>query len=259
MRRKVIVGNWKMNKSPEEAVKFIQEFIPLVKDTDVEVGICAPYVDLKDLVEATKGTNVKIGAQNMHWAESGTYTGEISGYMLKAIGVHYVILGHSERRQNMGETSEMVNKKLKTALEIGLHPIVCVGETREERDNDKTEEVIAKQLVESLDGITKEQVSKVILAYEPVWAISSGLASQKSGENRAATNEDANNGVKLIRNEIAKLYGDSIAEEIIIQYGGSMKSSNTKELNNMSDIDGGLVGGASTEPVEFSKTIHYNS
>ena len=195
----------------------------------------------------------------MHWADSGTYTGEISGNMLKAIGAHYVILGHSERRQHMLETDEMINKKLKAALKVHLHPIVCVGETREERDNNKTEEVISKQLIEALRDITKEQMIQVILAYEPIWAISSGLESQQSGENRAATSIDANDGAKLIRKEIAKLYGNEIAEEIIIQYGGSMKSSNTKELNNMPDIDGGLVGGASTDPIEFSKTIHYNS
>ena len=248
MRRKVIAGNWKMNKNPKEAIEFMKEFIPLVKDTEHEVIICAPAVDLKDLVEVTKGTNVKIGAENMHWEESGAYTGEISGAMLKAMGVSYVIIGHSERRQYFAETDETVNKKVKAAFANELSPIVCVGETLEQKEEGKTQEIITNQTRLALEGLTQDQVEHTIIAYEPIWAIGTG---------KTATSEDANNSIKAIRDEIDKIYGQNVAQRVIIQYGGSVKSSNAKELFTTSDIDGGLVGGASLKPEEFSKIVIY--
>ena len=258
MRRKIIAGNWKMNKLPNEAIDFIQELTPLVKGADTEVILFVPYTNLFYSLMHAQGTNIKIGAQNMHWEDSGTFTGEISGPMLKAIGVEYVIVGHSDRRLLFGETSEITNKKLKAALRNELKPILCIGETREERDSNKTEEVVSEQLKVGLEGLSQEEVAKVIFAYEPVWAISSGAAAQKAGENRTASKEDANDAIKMIRGKIAELYGNEVADKSIIQYGGSMKSSNAKELNNMSDIDGGLVGGASLEAEEFSKIVNYN-
>ena len=195
-----------------------------------------------------QGTNIKIGAQNMHFAETGAYTGEVSGKMLKSIGVEYVIIGHSERRQYYNETDESVNKKIKAAFENELKPIVCVGETLEEREAGKTEERITSQTRLALEGLSNEQVKNTIIAYEPIWAIGTG---------KTATSEDANNSIKAIRAEIRKIYGEEVAEEVIIQYGGSVKSSNAKELFSTSDIDGGLVGGASLKPEEFSKIVNY--
>ncbi len=247
MRRKVIAGNWKMNKTPEEAKQFMEEFVPLVKDTENEVVICAPFIDLKCLAKHFKGTNVKIGAQNMHWEESGAYTGEISGSMLKSIGVEYVIIGHSERRQYFAETDETVNKKIKAAFANELKPIVCVGETLEQREEGKTEDIITTQTRLALDGLTPEQVENTIIAYEPIWAIGTG---------KTATSDDANNSIKSIREEICKIYGQNTAQRVIIQYGGSVKSTNARELFTTSDIDGGLVGGASLKPDEFAKIVN---
>ena len=249
MRRKVIAGNWKMNMLPNEAIKFIEEFAPLVKDTKAEVILCVPYIDLFYALLNAQETNIKIGAQNMHFEESGAYTGEVSGKMLKSIGVEYVIIGHSERRQYFSETDETVNKKIKAAFEYGLKPIVCVGENLEQREKGVTEEIITKQTELALDGLSKDQVKNTIIAYEPIWAIGTG---------KTATSEDANNSVKAIREKIAKLYGKEVAEEVIIQYGGSVKSSNAAELFSTSDIDGGLVGGASLKPEEFAKIVNYN-
>lgn len=249
MRRKVIAGNWKMNMLPNEAIEYIQAFEPMVKDAEAEVILCVPYVDLFYCLMNAQGTNIKIGAQNMHFAENGAYTGEVSPKMLKSIGVEYVIIGHSERRAYYGETDETVNKKIKAAFENELKPIVCVGESLEEREAGKTEEIITNQTRLALDGLTKEQVKGTIIAYEPIWAIGTG---------KTATSEDANNSIKAIRSEIAKIYGEDVSEEVIIQYGGSVKSSNAKELFETSDIDGGLVGGASLKPEEFSKIVKYN-
>ena len=249
MRRKVIAGNWKMNMLPNEAIDYINKFDPLVKDADAEVVLCVPYTDLFYCLLNSQGTNIKIGAQNMHYEENGAYTGEVAPEMLRAIGVEYVIIGHSERRQYYNETDEAVNKKIKAALAKDLKPIVCVGETLEEREAGQTEEKITKQTRLALEGLLGDEVKKVIIAYEPIWAIGTG---------KTATSEDANNSVKCIRAEIAKLYGEDVAEEVIIQYGGSVKSSNAKELFETSDIDGGLVGGASLKPDEFSKIVNYN-
>ena len=238
-----------MNMFPGEAIEFITELTPLVKDTNNEVILCVPYTDLFYALLTAQGTNIKIGAQNMHFEESGAYTGEISGKMLKAINVEYVIIGHSERRQYFNETDGTVNKKVKSAFVNGLKPIVCVGETLEERESGKTAEIITKQTELALEGLTNEQVKNTIIAYEPIWAIGTG---------KTATSEDANNSIKEIRNKIAKIYGTEVAEEVIIQYGGSVKSTNAKELFSTSDIDGGLVGGASLKAEEFSKIVNFD-
>lgn len=248
MRRKVIAGNWKMNMLPNEAIGFIEELAPLVKDTENEVILCVPYTDLFYALLTAQNTNIKIGAQNMHFEESGAYTGEVSGKMLKSINVEYVIIGHSERRQYFNETDETVNKKIKAAFQYDLKPIVCVGETLEQKEAGKTEEIITKQTELALEGLTQEQVKNTIIAYEPIWAIGTG---------KTATKEDANNSIKAIRNKIVEIYGQMVADEVIIQYGGSVKSTNAKELFEMSDIDGGLVGGASLKAEEFSKIVEF--
>ena len=248
MRRKVIAGNWKMNMLPNEAIKFIEDFAPMVKDAESEVILCVPYTDLFYALLTSQNTNIKIGAQNMHWEEKGAFTGEVSGKMLKSIGVEYVIIGHSERRQYFAETDETVNKKIKAAFENDLKPIVCVGESLEQKEDGKTEEVITCQTRLALDGLSNEQVKNTIIAYEPIWAIGTG---------KTATKEDANNSIKAIRKEIEKIYGKDVAECVIIQYGGSVKSTNAKELFTTSDIDGALVGGASLKPEEFEKIVNY--
>ena len=246
MRKKVIAGNWKMNMLPDEAIAFIEQIAPMVKDTKNEVILCVPYTDLFYSLLNAQNTNIKIGAQNMHWEEKGAYTGEVSGKMLKSIGVEYVIIGHSERRQYFAETDETVNKKVKAALANELKPIVCVGETLEQREAGTAEEIITKQTELALEGLSKEQVKATILAYEPIWAIGTG---------KTATSEDANNSIKAIRNKVAEIYGQEIADEVIILYGGSVKAENAKELFSTSDIDGGLVGGASLKVDEFSKIV----
>ena len=248
MRRKVIAGNWKMNMLPNETIQFIEDLAPLVKNTEHEVILCVPYTDLFYALLTAQNTNIKIGAQNMHFAESGAYTGEVSGKMLKSINVEYVIIGHSERRQYFNETDETVNKKVKAAFENGLKPIVCVGETLEQREAGKVEEIITNQTELALEGLTNEQVENTIIAYEPIWAIGTG---------KTATKEDANNAIKAIRKKIAEIYGQNVADGVIIQYGGSVKSSNAKELFSMSDIDGALVGGASLKADEFSKIVEF--
>ena len=235
--------------APNKAIEFIEGIAPLVKNSEAEIILCVPYTDLFYSLLTAQNTNIKIGAQNMHWEESGAYTGEVSGEMLKCIGVEYVIIGHSERRQYFNETDETVNKKVKAALRNDLKPIVCVGETLEQREAGKTEEVITSQTKLALEGLTEEQVQNTIIAYEPIWAIGTG---------KTATAEDANNSIKDIRNEIRKNYGQNIAENVIIQYGGSVKASNAKELFSTSDIDGGLVGGASLKVEEFANIVNYN-
>lgn len=248
MRKKVIAGNWKMNMLPDETIKFIDELAPLVKNTKNEVILCVPYTDLFYALLTAQNTNIKIGAQNMHWEEKGAFTGEVSGKMLKSIGVEYVIIGHSERRQYFAETDSTVNKKIKVAFANELKPIVCVGESLEQREAGKTEEIITSQTHLALEGLSKEQVKNTIIAYEPIWAIGTG---------KTATSEDANNSIKAIRNEIEKIYGKEVSDEVTIQYGGSVKSTNAKELFNTSDIDGGLVGGASLKVEEFEKIVNY--
>ena len=248
MRRKVIAGNWKMNKSPKDVEEFMERFPGLVSDTENEVILCVPFIDLCKAVKLSKGTNVKIGAQNMHFKDSGAYTGEISPKMLNDLNVEYVIIGHSERREYFNETDETVNLKIKAALTHDLKPIVCVGETLEQREAGITKEFVTGQVRNALKEITEDELKKIIIAYEPIWAIGTG---------KTASKEDANEVCKWMREELRALYGD-VADEIIIQYGGSVKSSNAKDLFEMSDIDGGLVGGASLEPEEFSKIVKYN-
>ncbi len=248
MRKKIIAGNWKMNMLPGETIEFINELAPLVKNTENEVILCVPYTDLFYAILTAQGTNIKIGAQNMHYEEKGAYTGEVSAQMLKAINVEYVIIGHSERRQYYNETDETVNKKIKSAFANNLKPIVCVGETLEEREEGKTAEIITKQTELALNGLKNDEVENIIIAYEPIWAIGTG---------KTATSDDANNSIKEIRNKIAQIYGQNVASRVIIQYGGSVKSTNAKELFSMSDIDGGLVGGASLKAEEFSKIVNF--
>ena len=249
MRKKVIAGNWKMNMLPNEAISCIDKLAELVKDTENEVILCVPYTDLFYALLTAQNTNIKIGAQNMHFEEKGAYTGEVSGPMLKSIGVEYVIIGHSERRQYFAETDETVNQKVKAAHKYELKPIVCVGETLEQKEAGETTEVITSQTRLALEGLSKEQVEGTIIAYEPIWAIGTG---------KTATSEDANNSIKEIRKEIAKNYGQEVADRVIIQYGGSVKSGSAKELFTTSDIDGGLVGGASLKADEFAKIVNFD-
>ncbi len=244
MRKKVIAGNWKMNKLPNEAISFIEELTELVKNTQNEVIICAPFTDLFYSLLTAQNTNIKIGAQNMHWEENGAYTGEVSPQMLKCIGVEYVILGHSERRQYFAETDETVNKKVKAAHDVGLKPIVCVGESLEQRESGNAKNVVTNQIKESLKDLNNEQMINTIIAYEPIWAIGTG---------KTATKEDANETIKWIREEVKNMYGNDVAEQVIIQYGGSVKPGNAKELFEMPDIDGALVGGASLKASDFSE------
>ncbi len=249
MRKKVIAGNWKMNMLPDETIKMIEELAPLVEGAQSEVILCVPFTDLFYALLTAQNTNIKIGAQNMHWEENGAYTGEVSAKMLKSIGVEYVILGHSERRQYFNETDETVNKKLKKAFEVGLNPILCVGETLEEREAGKANEIVTNQIRKAFEGITNVQATKTIIAYEPIWAIGTG---------KTATAEDANNMIYNIRQEMSNLYGQMTAQRVIIQYGGSVKASNCKELFSTSDIDGALVGGASLNADEFAKIVNYD-
>lgn len=247
-RRAVIAGNWKMNKNRAEAKALITELLPLVKEAGCEVVICTPYTNLETALALTEGSNVKVGAENCHWAESGAFTGEISAPMLKELGVQYVIIGHSERRQYFGETDETVNKRAAFALENGLIPIICVGETLEQREEGIALSLVADQTRKALEGFTAQQVAGIVIAYEPVWAIGTG---------KTATKEDANEVIAHIRKTVAEKFGEDAAQKIRIQYGGSMKPANAAELMAMSDIDGGLIGGASLKAEEFSKVVNY--
>ncbi|MBR3249457.1 MAG: triose-phosphate isomerase [Clostridia bacterium] len=249
MRRKVIAGNWKMNLLPNEAIALIENLAPQVKDTKNDVIICVPFTDLFYSLLSVQGTNIKVGAQNMHFEEKGAYTGEVSGEMLKSINVEYVIIGHSERRQYFAETDETVNKKVKAALKYNLKPIICVGETLEQREAGKAEEIITNQTKLALEGLTAEEMENITLAYEPIWAIGTG---------KTATSEDANEAIKAIRGQVRNMLGEKVADEIIILYGGSVNASNAKELFETSDIDGGLVGGASLKADEFAKIVNYD-
>ena len=246
MRRKVIAGNWKMNMLPNEAMNFISGLAPLAKDANCEVILCVPYTDLFYSLLTAQNTKIKIGAQNMHWEEKGAYTGEIAPEMLTSINVEYVIIGHSERRKYFNETDETVNKKIRAAIAHGLKPIVCVGETIKQRELDLTNEVISQQIELALKDIPKEKIENIIIAYEPVWAIGTG---------KVATKEDANNTIKQIREKIRTLYNDEVAQNVTILYGGSVKNENAKELFETSDIDGGLIGGASLKLDEFKEII----
>ena len=245
-RKAIIAGNWKMNKTPSEAKELLTAIIPAVKNADCEVIACVPYVDLSVAIEVTRGSNVKIGAENCHWAESGAFTGEISTGMLKEMGVEYVVVGHSERRQYFGETDETVNKRTKAALSAGLKPIVCVGELLWERECDITEEVIARQIKLDLFDVSKEDVKNTVIAYEPVWAIGTG---------KTATADQAEEVCAFIRATLTKLYDKETADAVTIQYGGSMNDGNADELLSKTNVDGGLIGGASLVAEKFAAIV----
>ncbi len=247
MRKKIIAGNWKMNKTPKEAAEFCKRIKNQVVSDAVEVVFCVPFVDLHSVLEELAGTGIGVGAENMHFAESGAYTGEISADMLKEMGVGYVILGHSERRQYFGETDETVNRKVKKALEAGIVPILCCGETLEQREVGITMEWVRIQIKCGLAGVSAEDVKRVVIAYEPIWAIGTG---------KTATAAQAQEVCCAIRTVLAELYGRKAADEVRIQYGGSVNGKNAAELFAMEDIDGGLVGGASLKE-EFISIVHY--
>ena len=247
MRKPIIAGNWKMHKTIAEALGFVSDIKDRVNNEKVEAVICAPFTLLKDLKEATKGTSIKVGAQNMHFEEKGAFTGEISPLMLKELDMDYVIIGHSERRQYFNETNETVNKKVLKALEVGIDPILCVGETLEEREAGNTKDVCKVQVEKALENVSKEDIAKVVIAYEPIWAIGTG---------KTATSEDANDVIAYIRQVVANLYKD-LANEVRIQYGGSVKPSNVGEIMNQSDIDGALVGGASLEANDYIQLVNF--
>lgn len=246
MRKPIIAGNWKMNKTAAEAVKLIEELKPLVAKAKPEVVVCVPFTDLAAVGKAIEGSKIKLGAQNVAWADKGAFTGEISAEMLKELGVEYVVIGHSERRQYFGETDESVNKRVKQALANGLKPIVCVGETKLEREKNRTKRVLKKQIVEGLAGV--EDFENLVVAYEPVWAIGTGLT---------ATKEDANATIGYIRRIVGNTFGKEVAKNLRIQYGGSMNAGNAKDLMSMRNIDGGLIGGASLKAEDFSKIVNY--
>ncbi|MBE7089006.1 MAG: triose-phosphate isomerase [Clostridiales bacterium] len=246
MRKAFIAGNWKMNMTAASGAALIKELAPLVADASCDVALCVPAILIPAMTEAAKGTNIKIGAENIHWAASGAYTGEISAEMLKEYGVEYAIIGHSERRQYFGETDETVNKRTLTALANGITPIVCVGELLEEREAGVTEKVLDKQLEIGLKDV--EDVSKIVIAYEPVWAIGTG---------KTATDEQAQETIAYIRKKLGELFCPKCAEKVVIQYGGSMNAKNCKGLMAQPDIDGGLIGGASLK-LDFATIVNYD-
>ena len=248
MRKKIIAGNWKMNYCVNKAENFVMEIKDRINTDEVDVVICPNFVSLDRVSDAIDGTNIKLGAQNVYFEDKGAYTGATSVNMLSAVGVSYCIVGHSERRQYFNETNEIVNKKAKKLLEKDIAPIVCVGETLEERESDKMFEVVEKQVKESLDGIDEQSIkNKVVVAYEPIWAIGTG---------KTATAEQANEMCKHIRNVISNMYSEEVAQNVRIQYGGSVKPANANEILNMSDIDGALVGGASLTN-DFVAIVNY--
>ena len=252
MIKPLIAANWKMNKSINESVSFINEFKNYVKGIkNMEILICVPFTSLSEVKKAIKNTNIILGAQNMHFEEKGAFTGEISALMLKDTGCEYVILGHSERREIFNEDDGLINKKLIAVLKNSLRPILCVGENLEQRQSGKTKEIIESQLKNCLKGIGKEQILKMDIAYEPIWAISKGNPNHK-----AATSQDAEEGHKFIRSVIAKIFGEDTAKNVRIIYGGSMKPENAKELLSMPDINGGLVGNASLDAKSFAEVCN---
>ncbi|TYC85992.1 triose-phosphate isomerase [Acetobacterium wieringae] len=245
MRKPIIAGNWKMNNDSFETEKLMNTLLPLVAGAEAEVVFCPTYLGLQKAVEMAKDSNVGIGAQNMHFEKSGAYTGEVSGEMLKAIGVKYVLIGHSERREYFNETDETVNKKAIKALSLGITPIVCCGETLEERESGKAEAKVVGQMEEGLKGI--DDITKVVVAYEPIWAIGTG---------KTASKEEANEACGWVRKTIAKMFGEDAAQKVRIQYGGSVNPENIKDLMAMDNIDGALVGGASLKPT-FSEIVKF--
>ena len=248
MRTPIIAGNWKMNKTPAEAAELINALKPLVHGSQATVVVCVPAIDIPAAVEAAKGSAIKVGAQNVHFAASGAYTGELSAAMLKAAMVDYAIIGHSERRQYFGETDETVNLRTLAAVKAGLIPIVCVGEKKEQREAGYTNALVTYQTLIALTGLSAEEAAEVIIAYEPVWAIGTGLT---------ATDEQANETIGVIRKAIAGQYGQGTADKVRIQYGGSMNPKNVKGLMAQPEIDGGLIGGASLKAEDFARVVVY--
>lgn len=246
LRKAVIAGNWKMNKNPAEAKELVEAIKPLVKDAGCDVVVCVPYLDLTAVLEAAAGSNLGVGAENCHWAPSGAFTGEVSAPMLASVGVKYVIIGHSERRTYFGETDQTVNTRIRAALDNGLNVILCVGESLEQREQGITDELVALQTKIALGGVSQAELSRIIIAYEPIWAIGTG---------KTATSEQANEVCAVIRATIAKLYGKDAADAITIQYGGSMNAKNAAELLAQPDVDGGLIGGASLKPADFAEIV----
>ena len=246
LRKAVIAGNWKMNNTPAQTTALINEMKPLVAGADCEVVLCVPFVDIAAAVEAAKGSNIKIGAENVHFKASGAYTGEVSAEMLVASGVEYVVIGHSERRQYFGETDQTVNLRSLAALNAGLKAIICVGETLEQRELGYTETLLKYQTKMALTNVTKEQLKNVIIAYEPVWAIGTGVV---------ASAEQADEGNGFVRAAIAEAYGADVAETVTVQYGGSMNAKNAAELVAQVNVDGGLIGGASLQAADFSVIV----
>ncbi|AOT72427.1 triose-phosphate isomerase [Geosporobacter ferrireducens] len=248
MRIPIIAGNWKMHKTASEAVQFVERIKEQVKGTDVEVVLCTPYTLLYPVKEAIKGTNIKLSAQNMHWEDQGAYTGEVSPLMLKELGVEYCIIGHSERRLYFNETDETVNKKVHAALKHNIKPIICVGETLEQRESGQTNTLVKNQVVKAFEGVPGDRVAEIVIAYEPIWAIGTG---------KTATSEQANEAIYNIREVIRELYGEEVYTEIRIQYGGSVKPDNIEEIMNQEDIDGALVGGASLKPDDYVALVNF--
>jgi triosephosphate isomerase len=248
MRKAIIAGNWKMNKTIDEAVKMVEELKPLVKDATCDVVVCPTSVCLDAVKKAVAGSNIKVAAQNMHFEESGAFTGEVSPGMLEAMGIEYVVLGHSERREYFNETDEALNKKVKKAFEHNITPILCCGESLEQRENGTTNTVIEAQIKADIAGLTVDQAEKLVIAYEPIWAIGTG---------KTATDEQANETIKAIRAMVAEMYGSEVADKVRIQYGGSVKPNTIKAQMEMSDIDGALVGGASLVATDFSAIANY--
>ena len=246
LRKAVIAGNWKMNKTPSETTQLIEEIKPLVANASCDVVVCVPYIDLHAALEAKKGSNISVGAENCHWEQSGAFTGEISASMLSAIGVNYVIIGHSERRTYFGETDVTVNQRVRAALNEGLTVILCVGEYLEQREQGITAELVAMQVKIALDGVSKEELKRIIIAYEPVWAIGTG---------KTATAQQANEVCAVIRKTVKELYCENCANAITIQYGGSMNAKNADELLSQPDVDGGLIGGASLKAPDFAAIV----
>lgn len=248
MRVPIIAGNWKMNKGPKEAKALIEELKPLVADAQATVVVCVPAVDFATAREALQGSPIKLGAQNVHFAASGAYTGELSAQMLVEAGVEYVIIGHSERRQYFAETDQTVNLKVKAALSAGLIPILCVGERKEDREAGYTDALVTYQTLIALSGLTPEEVAGLVIAYEPVWAIGTGLT---------ATDEQANETIAVIRKALSQQYGQAVADQVRIQYGGSMNPKNVSGLMAQPEIDGGLIGGASLKAEDFAQVVNY--
>lgn len=248
MRIPIIAGNWKMNKTVTEGLNLVKELKGVEENTDVEVVVCPPFLHLSEVKNELKNTDIKIGAQNMHWEKNGAYTGEVSPEMLSEMGIDYVIIGHSERREYFNETDETVNKKIKSAIDYGIKPIVCVGETLDEREAKKANEKVEKQILKGFEGIDKEDMKNIVIAYEPIWAIGTG---------KTASSKEANEMISFIRNIVKEKYGEDISEELRIQYGGSVKPHNVTEIMNETDIDGALVGGASLKAKDFKEIINF--